>query len=46
MQLERLAQMVSDLNDRLVKEGFNDPYITARILAAATPELTRKVFNG
>lgn len=44
LALNRLAQMVSHLHDQLVSEGFTDN--TSSVLAAATPALIERSFNG
>lgn len=47
LALNRLAQMLSHLNDQLVLEGFNrESSNIVPILAAATPALIERSFNG
>jgi len=45
IDMERIARMVSVLNDRLVAEGFTDHKVFRSVIKAATPEIARKVLN-
>jgi hypothetical protein len=47
LSLNRTAQMISHLNDKLIDEGFvGDASFLGKILAAATPALIERSFNG
>lgn len=45
VSIQRLAQMLDNLNDQLVAAGFTNTKTMQMVIVAATPELTRRAFN-